>query len=102
MAARGALARPSPGVEQREPFLVQPVAALDARAPPLAEVATGPETRTQLVGMFSDPAREAHVVGLGRDPARARTGNHEAIVADKDLGIRAVDLLANHAAARQP
>ncbi len=94
MAAGRALIAPARHVEQAEPLFSEPVAALDTRAPPLAEVATGAEL-AQFVGVIADPGRKAEVVILRRDPPRARTGPDLAIFPNEDLRVRAVDLLGN-------
>ena len=60
-------------VEQREPLVVEPVAALDALAPPLAVMQPGAEHCDERRAPRFDPAGEAEVVGAlaGTDPTMA-------------------------------
>src|SRR5690606_28976275 len=89
----GVLVVPAADVEQRETFLSESVATLDAMAPPLAEVMTWAKLQ-QLLGVVLHPASETEVVIFGRDEARARLcGNARAVLADHNGGVRAVDLL---------
>src|SRR6185312_2704856 len=75
VTARRARLTPPMDVEKREALLGHRIVALDALAPPLAEVRAGSEL-PKSVSVLRDPIREAVVVGLSRDPPTARTGEN--------------------------
>src|SRR3990167_10424434 len=84
---------PPPHIEQAEAALFQPVAALDALAPPLAEVMAGPKL-DQLVRVGVDPFREAEVVILGCNPASAGAGEKQILPGTRgDPGRKVVEFL---------
>src|SRR6185503_1622210 len=80
--------------ERGEPLLRQPVPALNASAPPLAEVVSGAELRL-LDGVLRHPPSEPVVVRPGRDDPGTGLGANHTLRADHDARIRAIDFLGD-------